>query len=286
MDRRILQEALRLGEAHRGYVLATVVDHQGSVPAKRGSTLLVRDDGTMVGTVGGAGLEEKVKFLARQALRRGESGLHRFDLRAWQPGGLESLCGGTVDVAVQYVAPTPNILLWGGGHVALALARQFALLDYDYTVADDRPDYVSEERFPHARHRWAVSPTELLERVQKGGENFSHVYLLGYSAKKDQQVAFLLLPAGKARVGMIASRVKRELTLKELRSRGLPEEVVARLRSPVGLPMGAQTPEEIAVSITAEIIQDLHPSSELEGEAPAHAEEAAKGRGEESTGQA
>ena len=82
----MLREALRLSEAHVPYVLATVIDAQGSVPGKKGVSLLVRADGSILGTVGGAGLEEKVRFLARQALRRREGGLHRFDLRAWKPG--------------------------------------------------------------------------------------------------------------------------------------------------------------------------------------------------------
>lgn len=285
MQRKVLQEALRLTDAHRAYVLATVVDHQGSVPAKKGSTMLVHDDGTTEGTVGGAGLEEQVKFLAAQAFRRGESGLHRFDLRAWQPGGLESLCGGSVDVSIQYVAARPNILLWGGGHVALALSKQFALLDFDYSVADDRAEYVAPERFPRARQRWVVSPAELRERMVQSAENFSHVYLLGYSAKKDGDVAFHLLPGFPGRVGLIASRAKRERTHRELSARGLSPEVIAKLRSPVGLPMGAQTPEEIAVSIAGEIIQDLHPSRELEP-AGARAAEEARSRGEAGTGQA
>jgi xanthine dehydrogenase accessory factor len=286
MDRKILQEALRLTEAHRSYVLATVVDHQGSVPGKRGATLLVREDGSTVGTVGGAGLEEEVKFLARQAIRRGESSLYRFDLRAWQPGGLESLCGGSVDVSVQFVAARPNVLLWGGGHVALALSRQFALLDYDFSVADDRAEFVSAERFPQAKHRWTTSPEELGARWRESGENFSHVYLLGYSAKKDEEAAFHLLPIFPGRVGLIASRVKRERIRKDLAARGLAPETLSRLRSPVGVPMGAQTPEEIAVSITGEIIQDLHPSRSVPEPEEAQAEEAAKGRGEAGTGQA
>lgn len=286
MDRNVLREALRLSEAHEPFVLATVADHQGSVPAKKGATLLMRADETLVGTVGGADLEEKVKFLARQALRNHESGLHRFELRSWAPGGLESLCGGTVEVSIQFVSPRPNVLLWGGGHVAEALARQFVLLDFDHSVADDREAFVSAERFPNARHRWKATPEELPGRIEQSGEHFSHVYLLGYSAKKDQAVAALLLPSFPGKVGLIASRTKRELTRRGLRARGLSEAVVGRLRSPIGLPIGAESPQEIAVSIAAEVIQDLHPSRGVEGGEPVKAEEVAKGRGEAGTGQA
>ncbi|MDE1838043.1 MAG: XdhC family protein [Euryarchaeota archaeon] len=285
MDRRVLKEALALSDAHFPYVLATIVDAHGSVPAKKGAAMLVREDGRIVGTIGGAGLEEKVRFLARQALRHHEGGLHRFDLKAWKPGGLQSLCGGSVDVAVEYVAPKPNVLLWGGGHVALALSRQLALLDYDHSVADDRGEYVSAERFPNARHRWVVAPQELPSTLEKSGERFSHAYLLGYDAKKDEEVAFRLLPTFSGAVGLIASRSKREITLRSLKARGLDPETLSRLRSPIGVPMGAETPEEIAVSIAGEIIQDLRSSVRKE-EVAARAEEAATDHAQESPGQA
>lgn len=283
MDRKVLKEALALTEAHQPFVLATVVDYHGSVPGKRGVTMLVREDGSIVGTVGGAGLEEKVRFLARQALRHRAGGLHRFDLTAWKPGGLDSRCGGSVDVALEYVPARPNLLLWGGGHVALALSRQLSLLDYDYSIADDRPDFTTAERFPGARHRWTVAPGGLPEALAGSGERFSHAYLLGYDAKKDEEVAFRLLSSFEGHVGLIASRTKREITLRGLRARGLSEGQLSRLRSPVGVPLGAETPEEIAVSIMAEVIQDVHADRPAEGVderaeegAPAHA---AKGTG-------
>lgn len=285
MDRKVLKEALALTEAHRPYVLATIVDAHGSVPGKKGTTMLVHEDGSVLGTVGGAGLEEKVRFLARSALRQKEGGLHRFDLMAWKPGGLSSRCGGSVDVSLQYVPPRPNVLIWGGGHVALAFAKQMDLLDYDYSVSDDRPEFTTAERFPRARHRWTVSPAELLPAVRASGDRFSHAYLLGYDAQKDEEAAFHLLPDFEGRVGLIASRTKRELTFKGLRARGLPEETLARLRSPVGIPMGAQSPEEIAVSLVGEIIQDLHPPRES-GTARSKAEEVAPAHAEESPGPA
>lgn len=265
MDRRILAEALRLSDRHRPYVLVHVVETQGSVPGKKGASLLYREDGTTLGTVGGAQLEERAKLLARGALDRHAGGLHHFELRAWEAGALPSLCGGSVDLAVTYVSPRPNLLLWGGGHVAQALARQVRLLDYDFSVADDRPEYLGPELFPQARHRILSSPQELPSRIAASEERFSHVYLLGYDAAKDQEVAFGLLPQFPGRVGLVASRTKAELTRRALRERGLSEEVLARLRTPIGLPLGGVTPEEIALSVAAEIVQELH-ASDRKGE--------------------
>src|SRR5580658_6131740 len=122
MDRSTLIESLRLLDARRPFIRAVVVRSVGSVPGKVGATMIVRDDGTTLGTVGGAALEEKVKELAAEALRRQRGDLHHFDLQKWREGGLPSLCGGSVDVAIEYVAAPPHLLLWGGGHVAHALA--------------------------------------------------------------------------------------------------------------------------------------------------------------------
>jgi xanthine dehydrogenase accessory factor len=258
MERRILREALELSEHHRPYVLVQVVETRGSVPGKMGTAMLYRDDGTTLGTVGGAQLEERAKLLAREALATGRGGLHHFDLRAWEKGGLSSLCGGSVGLAVSYVGVRGHVLLWGGGHVAQALARQLDLLDLDYSIADDRPEYVGPELFARARQRWICPPKELAHRVEGSPDRFTRVYLLGYDAKKDEEAAAGLLPIFPGGVGLIASRTKSELTRRALRSRGLPEELIARLRSPIGLPLGGVTPAEIALSIAAEIVQEIN----------------------------
>lgn len=150
MDRRLTREALRLLEAHQPFVRATVVRVQGSTPGKMGASMIIRSDGSFEGTVGGAALEERVKELARNAFEQREGDLAHFDLAAWKEGGLPSLCGGSVDVAIEYVAARPNLLLWGGGHVARAIAELLPALDCSYTVADDRPEWIGEDRFPYA----------------------------------------------------------------------------------------------------------------------------------------
>ena len=122
MNRRTAREAVRLLEHHQPFVRATVVRATGSVPGKLGASMIVRSDGTTLGTVGGAALEEEVKRLAGVALERHAGDLVHFDLASWKKGGLPSLCGGSVDIALEYVAARPNLLLWGGGHVAEAVA--------------------------------------------------------------------------------------------------------------------------------------------------------------------
>jgi xanthine dehydrogenase accessory factor len=257
MDRRIAREMLRLLDAREPFVRASVVQAVGSVPGKVGATMIVRADGSTLGTVGGAALEERVKDLARAALAERTGGLHHFDLQAWTPGGLPSLCGGAVDIALEYVPSRPNLLLWGGGHVAYALAQILPTLEYDYSVADDRAEWVEADRFPLADRREVVAPDRLWDAFDPA--SFTHLYLLGYDAMKDLEVLAGSLTRFPNQIGLIASAAKREHMYAELRARGVARDALARIRSPVGLPIGSESPAEIAVSIVAEIVQERHP---------------------------
>jgi xanthine dehydrogenase accessory factor len=258
MDRRLTKEALRLMELHQSFVRATVVKTTGSVPGKLGASMILREDGSYVGTIGGAALEEEVKALAARAreLRRGD--LHHFDLASWKTGGLPSLCGGSVEIAVEYVPARPNLLLWGGGHVAHAIAQILPTLEYDFSVADDRPDWVGVERFPQAERREVVAPDRLWEVFDAG--SFTHLYLLGYDAAKDLEVLRVSLDRFPNAIGLIASASKREHMFAALRAEGRSREALARVRSPIGLDIRAESPAEIAVSVVAEIVASLHPA--------------------------
>ncbi|MHB8352802.1 MAG: XdhC family protein, partial [Thermoplasmata archaeon] len=252
----LTRRALALMDAHREFVRATVVQTVGSVPGKLGATLLMTSEGTCYGTVGGASLEEKVKEHARAALGQRAGELLHFDLQAWKTGGLPSLCGGSVDIALEYVPAHPHILLWGGGHVAEALGRILPTLEYDFSVADDRPDWVGEERFPSADRRQAVPPERLWESFEP--TEYTHLYVLGYDATKDTEVIARSLDRFPNAIGFIASAAKRTHMRAELRRRGYAEAALARIRSPIGLPIGAESPAEIAVSVAAELVQGMH----------------------------
>lgn len=258
MNRHIAREVVRLMDRHQPFVRATIVRAVGSVPGKVGAAMLLRADGSFVGTIGGAGLEERVKEHARHALTSRASDLFHFDLQAWKPGGLPSLCGGSVDVAVEYVPARPNLLLWGGGHVSAALARILPSLEYDFSVADDRPEWVTAERFPDADRREAVTPAEVWKVFDPA--EFSHVYLMGYDAKKDLELLALSLQRFPGYIGLISSAPKRSHMFDQLRRRGVAAEVLARVHAPIGLPIRAESPAEIAISVVAEIIESQHPA--------------------------
>ena len=245
-------------EAHQPFVRATIVRAVGSVPGKPGASMIIRADGSYLGTVGGAALEERVKEIAATAFATRRGDLQHFDLQAWTPGGLPSLCGGSVDVAIEYVAARPNLLLWGGGHVAQALAAILPTLEFDFSVADDRPEWIGADRFPSAERREVVAPDRVWERFDP--PTFTHLYLLGYDASKDLEVLAGAIDRFPNSIGLIASAAKREHMYAALRARGISREALARIRSPVGLDIGAESPPEIAVSIVAEIIAGMHPT--------------------------
>lgn len=260
-QRELAREAVRLMDAHQAFVRCTVVRAVGSVPGKEGSSMIVRQDGTTIGTVGGADLEERVRALAGDALAARRGGLHHFELANWKPDGIHSLCGGNVDIAVEFVPAMPNLLLWGGGHVAHALARLLPALEYDYTVADDREEWVSADRFPDAEGRIVVAPSALFDRVDP--TRFTHLYLLGYDAMKDGEVLHQAVERFPNFIGLIASQSKRAHLFAALRDRGVRESALARVRSPVGVPIGAERPAEIAVSIVAEVVAGQHPAKSI-----------------------
>jgi xanthine dehydrogenase accessory factor len=252
---------------HEPFVRATVVRSVGSVPGKTGSCMIVRRDGSTLGTVGGAALEERVKELSVAAIDSHVGDLHHFELQKWTEGGLPSLCGGSVDIAIEYVPAQPNLLLWGGGHVAAAIASLLPTLEIDYSVADDRPDWVGADRFPAADRRQVVTSERVWEVFDPG--TFTHLYLLGYDAMKDAEVLRRSLEVFPNFIGFISSASKRAHTFHALRARGATETALSRVHAPIGLAIGAQTPAEIAISVVAELIQLSHPVRAPPPSAPA-----------------
>jgi xanthine dehydrogenase accessory factor len=253
VSRQIMRKVAELLDAGTPFVLCTVASSKGSVPAKVGAKMIVQADGATLGTVGGAGLEEKVKKLARECLSTRRGGIHRFDLAYYKEGGLDSLCGGSVDVLVEYMASAPHILICGGGHVGLEVARLCDQLEYHYSVLDDRAEYASKERFPRARGVFVAPPAEFFPRQDL--TPYSHMILLGYSHKIDTDILFECVRRFPGWIGVIASKMKRKEMFMRLKARGVAEGELARVEAPVGVSIGSETPAECAVSILASIIR-------------------------------
>jgi xanthine dehydrogenase accessory factor len=268
----IQEQILRLIDEGRAFAVATVAETRGSVPGKQGAKMIVLADGTQFGTVGGAGLEQKVKGLCRKAIEEKKGGLASFDLMYYKEGALDSLCGGSVKVLVEYMAPVPHVLIAGGGHCGLEIAKLCGQLGYLHSVLDDRAEYASRERFPNAKRSVQALPEDFFAREDLSG--FSHVVLVGWSHKIDTDLLFHLVQKYPGWIGLISSKTKKLEMFRRLKARGIPEEALGRVVAPVGLPIGAVTPAEIAVSILAQIIATVrNPSGN-----PDAVEEPAEGR--------
>ena len=255
MNPGILARLVELERRGVRLAVATVVEAVGSVPGKLGARLLLTESGETIGTVGGAGLEEKVKGLLRNVLDgQDRPGLHRFELARQKPGGLDSICGGSVAIFIELMNPRPHLVLFGGGHVGLAVARLCDLLDYRHTVVDDRPEYANRERFSTAAETFVGHADDFFRG--RDLTPYSHVYVLGYSHHEDESTLAAALKSFPGPIGLIGSRSKRTDLRARLTAQGISEADFDRqVQCPIGLDIQAETPAEIAVAILGEVIR-------------------------------
>jgi xanthine dehydrogenase accessory factor len=266
VSRKVMHRAAELLDAGVSFALCTVVSARGSVPGKAGAKMIVLRDGSQFGTVGGAGLEERVKDLGRRCIEEKRTLTSKFELAFNRPGALDSLCGGAVEILVEYMGAVPHVLICGGGHVGLEVARLCDQLEYIHSVLDDRADFASHERFPGARQLHVGRPETFFPERDLSG--YSHVVLLGYSYKIDTEALYQAATRFDGYIGLICSRLKRREMFAKLRERGVAEEALARIEAPLGLAIGAETPAEIAVSILGSIIQH-HKRASVSSSTPA-----------------
>lgn len=258
----IFLRAAELSRANRPFALIHLVRVRGSSPGKPGFLMLVTAVDS-IGTIGGGDAERQMLAQARDALLEGRSRSVLFELSN-RPGNLvKSLCGGTNEVFIEVFMPRPCLLLLGGGHVAQAVARLCAMLDYPYAVLDDRPEYSRAVDFPGALEVACMRGPRYFERGDRPA--FTHVIGLGYDAEFDLDALIPALEAlPGARLGAIGSRAKFAKMTETAHQRGVNPRQWARVQCPVGMRIGAQTPAEIAIAIMADIVAGL-PGRESHG---------------------
>ena len=274
MTARVLEWVLHEQRAGHRVAMASVLNTAGSVPGKTGARLAVSSrNETWVGTVGGAGLEKTVLNRCLDLLSKATAPfaeVHTYGLnkgaKGYEVTPLDSLCGGRVTVAIEVMMPMPHVYIMGGGHCGEALAVCLDRLEWSYSVHDTREDYVSIEKYPAAQARStvpadAVFSDETVESLQR----FSDILLLGHDWAEDQQRLLALLhlvhEAGLAldgveapRVGVIGSRSKWQSFETVCLDAGIPSTLLAQVVCPIGLNIGAQTPQEIAIAVVAQIM--------------------------------
>ncbi|HSB33973.1 MAG TPA: XdhC/CoxI family protein [Nitrospirota bacterium] len=247
---QIYEEVIRLKRLGRTSAIATIVECRGSAPQKQGAKMLVRDDGSLLGTLGGGCLEADVVQAALMAMKDGSPLTLPFELTE-REGGL--VCGGSVLVYIEPVLQEPSLVILGAGHVGRTLAKLARFTGFRVTVVDDRPEFANPENVPDASDI-VVHPFErFFDRVPVDTKTFIVVATRGHNHDLDAVRAALGTDAHY--IGLLGSRRKKGLLFQALTGSGFSKEDIARIIIPVGAPIGSVTPEEIAVSIMAQIIE-------------------------------
>jgi len=215
--------------------------------------MLVRPDGSIFGTIGGGSLEANVIKEAIGVIKEGKPKRHHFTLTAKGAGELGMICGGDTEVFIEPILTPSTLYIFGGGHIALALARMGKLCGFDITVIDDRAEFASAERFPEAEVILAEEFTKSFSKIKI--DRLSYIIIVTHGHKHDELVLEWAVGTPARYIGMIGSKTKVKTVYSHLLSRGISKEQLDRVHSPIGLEIEAQTPEEIAVSILAEIIK-------------------------------
>ncbi len=243
-ERDFLGDVLAASSGGRPVALSTLLRRDGKELAPAGR-LFVEPDGRSHGSLGDASLDERALAVAREVLREGTARNVPLDE--------------THELLVEPVLSRPHLVVVGGGHVGLALAKQGALLDMDVTVLDDRPEFAARERFPAPIEVMNAEMAEALRTMTIGWNSFVVIATRGHKLDAQCLRAAVTLPARY--VGLLGSRRKTILVARMLRDEGVSEERLRAVHAPIGLDLGGRTPAEIALAVLAEITQERYGGS-------------------------
>jgi xanthine dehydrogenase accessory factor len=250
--RDVLEAALRAEQEGEPAALVTVIATEGSTPQKAGAKMLVYADGRIVGTIGGGCVEAEMTWRARQAIDERRPQNASYDLTPDQAGEDGLVCGGRMQVFIEPVEGTPTLCLFGAGHVSQPLARLAKGAGFRVEVVDDRVKFCNRERFPDADLVVVDAIAAGASQMTIGRNTYAVVVTRGHGG--DTEALAAVLGRGVRFVGLLGSRPKLVHVVTALEERGVPPEELAQVRCPLGVEIGAVTPEEIAVSVLAEMI--------------------------------
>ena len=270
MSVHVLSWALSEVEQGRRVAIATIISAKGSVPGKPGAKLAINSRMQNFGTVGGAGLELKIEKKMKELLNedvklnRKKGGIIETfylykDAKGKEGIALDSLCGGQVEVSIEIIEPVPHILIAGGGHVGRCVALVADSLGWDYSIFDVRKEYSNSEKYPFSNENISTDVDDFLKSEDSESlERFSDILLLGHDWSVDQELLLGLLKLReekiRPRIGAIGSTSKWNSFKKAAIKDGIKEKWFENARCPIGIDIGAETPEEIGLAVCAEIL--------------------------------
>jgi len=248
----VLEELVRLRRSGERCALATIVEVNGSIPSFESAKMLVRADGTILGTIGGGCVEAEVWTAAREVMETGKPRRLRFSLgqdAAYDEG---LICGGQLEVFIEPVEPQNRALIFGAGHISKSLSKVATLAGFASVVVDNRDTFANRERFPEAAEVHAAEYEEVFPKLAINETSYLVIVTRGH--RDDMRVLKLAIATTARYIAMIGSKRKVLNVIRELEKEGIPRAAFERIHAPMGLNIGAVSPEEIAISVAAEMI--------------------------------
>ena len=248
----IFEEICKLKREGKRAALATIVNVRGSIPSVVAAKMLVREDGSILGTVGGGCVESDVRKGAMEVMQDEKPKTFNFNLDQRPDDDTGLVCGGSLQVFIEPVIPSPVLYIFGGGHVGLNVYKVATIAGFETVVCDDRELYANRERFPDARDIHTGEMDAIFSELSPNSSAYIVIVTRGH--RYDMNVLRWALDTPAQYIGMIGSGRKVLGVYKQLEAQGVPPESFQRVFAPIGLDISAATPEEIAVSIVAELI--------------------------------
>ena len=253
-DQQIFKTIVELEKSGTPACLVTVVKAIGSSPRKAGAKMLVLADKKIIGTVGGALLEALAIDTATDVMKDGIPRTESYDLNDVDRQQTKMICGGNVELFFEPIANAPWLYMFGAGHCGHAIAEAAYRAGFHFIIIDDRPELTNAERFPHANDIYCDHIPDVARKIEYRSP--AYVVIATHCHEMDAETAIAVLEKGIPQYfGIIGSKRKRVEMKKWLEEVITPEDFDAHIHMPIGIDIGAETPEEIAVSVVAELIR-------------------------------
>ncbi len=249
-DIYVIKKVLEKVESGIEAAIVSITKSSGSTPRQIGTTMGVFEDRSIVGTIGGGALENRVMDLAMEAIENGYSISHFLPLGS---KGIEMVCGGDVEIFIDVYKKKPKLLISGGGHVGYELYRAASLLDFDIIVFDDREEFLNAERFPLAKELILGPMNENLKNYKMDDDTYIVIVTRGHSL--DQECLEAVVRTNVKYIGAMGSERKVIIMMDNLKALGYSNEELNKIYAPIGLDIATNKPSEIAISILGEILQ-------------------------------
>ncbi len=250
MDQDLLTKAYKAHNKNQGYAFATVIEATlKGTPRKSGAKMIVLEDGHSYGTIGGGRNEKDATKRCLEAIKTNKSSILTYDYFG-QKG--QSVCGGQIKVFIEPFAKKKDFVICGAGHIALPLSQLGKMLNYNVTIIDDRSEFTKNSRFPHVDKIIKGTHAKALSKLKIDSK--SYIMIVTQGNEYDFECLRVALKTKAGYIGVISSQAKRIKFFKRLKALKFSEKNLKRIMIPAGIDIGAQTPEEIAISIASELI--------------------------------